>query len=156
MSTYESLAGEVLFAGKTGILRKLVCSKPEEEGVLRATGRVCQLHGALYLQLETFHTDGKATHVNLPMDDTLPAALAERLTGFSQLNLLTDAGDVELRRNKKGNTVLLGAEKLHKSRLLTPPVRREVAGNNKTKNRILTGGEPFLRLLGVSDENGRV
>ena len=156
MSTYESLAGEVLFAGKTGILRKLVCSKPEEEGVLRATGRVCQLHGALYLQLETFHTDGKATHVNLPMDDTLPAALAERLTGFSQLNLLTDAGDVELRRNKKGNTVLLGAEKLHKSRLLTPPVRREVAGNDKTKNRILTGGEPFLRLLGVSDENGRV
>ena len=156
MSTYESLAGEVLFAGKTGILRKLVCSKPEEEGVLRATGRVCRLHGALYLQLETFHTDGKATHVNLPMDDTLPAALAERLTGFSQLNLLTDAGDVELRRNKKGNTVLLGAEKLHKSRLLTPPVRREVAGNDKTKNRILTGGEPFLRLLGVSDENGRV
>ncbi len=155
MNTYETLAGEVLFAGKNGILRKLVCSKPAGEGILRATGRVCRVRGALCLQLETLHTDGKATHENLPLDGGFPAALAEKLAGYSQVNLLTDAGDAELRRGKKGNTVLLGAEKLHKSRAIPAPGGR-IGGNDKEKNRILTGGEPFLRLLGVSDENGRV
>lgn len=155
MNTYETLAGEVLFAGKNGILRKLVCSKPVGEGILRATGRMCQLRGALCLQLETLHTDGKATHKNLPLDVGFPAALAENLAGFSQVDLLTDAGNVELRRGKKGNTVLLGAEKLHKSRAIPAPGGR-IGGNDKEKNRILSGGEPFLRLLGVSDENGRV
>lgn len=156
MKTYEALAGEVLFAGKNGILRKLVCSKPDHAGVLRAAGRVCTVRGALCLQLETFHTDGKATHENLPMDADFPARLAEKLSGFSQVNLLTEAGDAELRRNKKGNTVLLGADKLHKNRVLTAPACRIPAGNDKEKKRILDGSEPFLRLLGVSDENGRV
>lgn len=155
MNTYETLAGEVLFAGKNGILRKLVCSKPAGEGILRATGRVCRVRGALCLQLETLHTDGKATHENLPLDGGFPAALAEKLAVYSQVNLLTDAGDAELRRGKKGNTVLLGAEKLHKSRAIPAPGGR-IGGNDKEKKRILTGGEPFLRLLGVSDENGRV
>ena len=80
---------------------------------------------------------------------------APRAECYSQVNLLTDAGDAELRRGKKGNTVLLGAEKLHKSRAIPAPGGR-IGGNDKEKNRILTGGEPFLRLLGVSDENGRV
>ncbi len=172
MNAYETLAGEVLYAGKNGIFRKLVCSKPDDRAVLRAAGRVCLVRGALCLQLETFHTDGKATHENLPMAADFPSVLAERLTGFAQVNLMTEAGDAELRRNKKGNTVLLGAEKLHKNRALLSPAPHEkemagncgavavncgaVAGNDKEKKRILTGSEPFLRLLGVSDETGRV
>lgn len=156
MNTYETLAGEVLFAGRNGIFRKLVCSKPDDAGVLRATGRALTLRGALCLQLETFHTDGKATHENLPMDDSLLQALAARLEGFAQVNLLTSAGDAELRRNKKGNTVLLGAQKFHKNRVLSAPAQHTLTGNDKEKKRILKGDEPFLRLLGVSDENGRV
>lgn len=156
MNAYETLAGEVLYAGKNGIFQKLVCSKPGDAGVLRATGRVCTVRGGLCLQLETFHKDGKATHENLPLDAGFPPLLAERLSAFAQVNLMTAAGNAELRRSKKGSTVLLGADKLHKNRALALPLSRTPAGNNKEKNYILDGSEPFLHLLGISDKNGRV
>lgn len=38
----------------------------------------------------------------------------------------------------------------------TPPRRITIGGNDKAKRRILSGTEPFLMELGVSDQNGRV
>lgn len=151
MNTFEELAGIVLNAANAKTLKKLVFSKPDDPEVLRAEGTLRTVRRELCLQIETFGKDGKATHENLPLATLTEEALAARFSVFGQVNLLTLSGDCELRRNKKGNTVLLGA-----NRIKATPETLSVGGNDKEKQRILTGNEPFLKALGISDETGRI
>ena len=51
------------------ILQKLTLSKPVSSSVLRATGRLIEIKGKLYLAIETFHSDGKAVQKNIPAND---------------------------------------------------------------------------------------
>ena len=108
------------------------------------------------LQIESFHSDNKAKHENLPLDGAFEARLAEVISTFGQANLITTVGEAEHRRNKKGHTVLLGGDKLQRKLEQNPTERVKISGNDKEKQRILSGEEPFLRLLGVSDANGRI
>lgn len=145
-----------LLAAQSQALKKSVFTGARDSGVLRAVGVLCRIGGKTHLQIETFYTDGKARHENLSLDEKGLARLGEIAAGFARINLLTTAGDAELRENKKGEQVFLGAEKLRRKLEAGCATSVAVIGNNKVKKRILTGDEPFLRLLGVSDENGRV
>lgn len=156
MNTYAQMAALCLLAARTETLKKLVFSRPVDGDVVRAAGVLCRIGGKVVLQVETLHSDHKATHENLPLDRTTENLLAARFAHFSQVNLLTSGGDAELRRTKKGVEVLLGASKLRRRLEDTSLETVEIGGNNKEKNRILTGAEPFLVRLGVSDKNGRV
>ena len=140
-------------------LKKMVFSRPvmgDNADILRIVGTLRQIGGAPALQLESFHRDNKAKHENLPLDKKGEARLAARVAEFGQVNLLTTAGDAEYKQNKKGHAVVLGGDKLSRKLTATPAEKVELSGNNKDKNRILSGAEPFLRHLGVADENGRV
>jgi SAM-dependent methyltransferase len=150
------MAALCLLAARTETLKKLVFSRPVDGDVVRAAGVLCRIGGKVVLQVETLHSDHKATHENLPLDRATENLLAARFAHFSQVNLLTSGGDAELRRTKKGVEVLLGADKLRRRLEDTSLETVEIGGNNKEKNRILTGAEPFLVRLGVSDKNGRV
>ncbi len=155
MSNAYKLSQLILLTCRRQALKKLVFSRPVSGDVPRIVGTLCRIGGTDMLQLESFHADNKATHENLALVQESVAVLEARIAVFGQVNLLTTAGDAEYRRNKKGNDVLLGADKL--ARVLegdTPSV--SIRGNNKEKNRILQGDEPFLRLLDVADANGRV
>ena len=156
MNTYAELASLCLLAARTETLKKLVFSRPIDGDIARATGVLCRIGGKVVLQIETLHSDHKATHENLPLDRATEDNLSLRFTRFSQINLLTTGGDCELRRTKKGAELLLGADKLrrHLSDNAVPAVT--ICGNNKEKKYILEGNEPFLIRLGVSDKNGRV
>ena len=156
MNTYAQMAALCLLAARTETLKKLVFSRPVDGDVVRAAGVLCRIGGKVVLQVETLHSDHKATHENLPLDRATENLLAARFAHFSQVNLLTSGGDAELRRTKKGVEVLLGADKLRRRLEDTSLETVEIGGNNKEKNRILTGAEPFLVRLGVSDKNGRV
>lgn len=145
-----------LLAAEREALKKSVFTGAREKTVLRAVGVLCRIGGKTHLQIETFYTDGKARHENLPLDKAGLTRLEAIAAGFSRINLLTTAGDAELRENKKGEQVFLGADKLRRKLEAGCATSVAVIGNNKVKKRILTGDEPFLRLLGVSDENGRV
>ena len=141
-------------------LKKLVLSRPSAGDALKATVTLKSISGETVLQIETMHSDNKAKHKNVKIGEN--EALIELLEVFSQINLNTTAGDCELKRSKSGNTVLLRGDKLEKALFgdengapktfarITP------ASNNKKKNYILSGDEPFLKLLEVSDKNGRV
>ena len=101
MNTYDQLASLCLLAARTETLKKLIFSRPIDGDITRATGVLCRIGGKVVLQIETLHSDHKATHENLPLDRTTEDALALRFTRFSQINLLTVGGDCELRRTKK-------------------------------------------------------
>ena len=152
----EQYAALAVLAAQSGALKKLVLTAPRDSGVLRATGAVCRVRGEVCVQIETFHADNKAKHENIPLDGAGKERIAAIVEGFDRAHLLTTAGEAEWRRNKKGNEAFLGADKLRRRLEAGEATTLAVGGNNKEKQRILRGDEPFLRLLGVSDENGRV
>ncbi len=156
MKHTTDLASLCHLAASGEALKKAVFTGALDSLVLRAVGTLCRVKGKPCIQIETFYADGKARHENLPLDKAGEARLADIADGFSRVHVLTTAGDAELRTNKKGSVVLLGADKLRRRLEAGCATAVAVIGNDKVKKRILSGDEPFLKLLGVSDENGRV
>lgn len=149
------LAQLILFSAQNQVLKRVVCSKPDNAQVKRAEIRQVTLTRGNALQIETFTTDNKAHHNNimLPCDES---ALIEVLSGYKQINLLTTAGDCEYKRSKAGKSVIIGDKKLLNSIKIADLPTVSTEGNDRKKTHILNGGEPFLQLLGVSDSNGRI
>ena len=159
VNKHEEFAALAMQASQAHALKKMVFSRPvagDLAQILRIVGTLRVIGGAPALQLESFHRDNKAKHENLPLDGKGTARLAAQVSAFGQVNLLTTAGDAEYRQNKKGNAVILGGDKLVRKLTAAPAETVEIHGNDKDKNRSLSGAEPFLRHLGVADENGRV
>lgn len=155
----EELLRILTAAARGKYLKKAVLSKSRDRAVVRAVLTLRRVGKDECVQVETFHSDNKATHENLPLtSEVLSSRLAELLAAFLQVNVMTTAGDCELRVSKSGNSVLLGGKNL-----LSAPENAEfspetvtLGGNNREKRYLLTGSEEFLRLLGVSDAKGRV
>ena len=148
------LAGLTVLAAEKKVLKKTVLSKSLDKNIVRAVITKKLISGKEMLQVEAFTSDNKALHTNLHASDE--NALAELFGGFSQINLITTAGDAELKRSKGGKVTLIGDKKL--SRAFEGEISETVSakGNDEEKSHILRGSEPFLKLLGVSDENGRI
>lgn len=154
MSPTEQLASLLCRSAGAHVLKKAVFSKPSDKSIVRTVISLKRIGGQEVLQAETFQADNKAKHENIRTDDTV--RIAEIAAGFSDVNLLTTAGNCELKRSKSGKETLLGGDVL--ARALDAGVAEvlEISGNNREKQYILKGNEPFLILLGVSDKNGRV
>ncbi len=164
-----SFASLVLSAAEAEVLDRAVLSKAHDKTISRATLSRRVVGGAPVLQLEILRvadvadtTVGKrkpvqASHENLPLADA-PARLFGLVEEFDQINLLTSAGNAELRRSKGGKETVIGATPIREalSGKRPAPKKLPVFGNDKVKRHILRGNEPFLIELGVSDANGRV
>ena len=144
----------IVLAARKGQLKKAVLSKPGDAGDVRAVLTLRHIGGRDCLQAECFRTDNKAMHENLPPE--VSGELLGLLARFGQVNLLTAAGESELRCGKRGTLTVLGGEKLRKKLEAMSDSTAEVPENDRKKQYILQGDEPFLRLLDVSDANGRV
>jgi len=153
MNNKEKTAAIILLAAKRSALKKAVFSKPCDKSTVRAVATLKSIKGQSVIQLESFLADNKAVHQNIAVDGG-EAALAEVISAFRQVNVITVAGECEYRRSASGNDTLLGGDKLA-SALETCEQRISAGGNDKKKNYILEGNEKFLILLGVSDKNGR-
>ena len=136
-------------------LKKAVFSKPESREIVRAVATAKLIGGRSAIQTEIFHSDNKATHKNLfPDDGDFGSDIEKIFASFRQVNIITAVGECEYRRSSSGNDVLIGGDKL-KSKLGKSPEKLAPGTNNKEKNHILRGDEPFLIALGISDEKGR-
>ena len=168
--TAATLATLIVDAAAAEILSKAVFSKSHDKTVSRVTLALKKVKGETVIQLETLRVadvadaavNGKkpvqASHENMTLADA-PARLPALVESFDQINLMTTAGNCELRRAKSGKETLLGATPIQKAvsgGSDKTPVKIIIGGNDKAKNRILSGAEPFLIELGVSDQNGRV
>lgn len=135
-------------------LQKIVYSKPDDPTLRRTDGRLILMREQLFLQLESFHSDGKATHENIPLANAV-TELYNRAGKFRSVHLMTSAGDCELLRSVKGKTTLRGAEKLLREDAPSPAA---ILTHNQKKRYLLSdeGAFCFLARLGVCDENGRI
>ena len=147
----------IIKSANTHTLKKAVLSKPLDTSIQKTviTARIISKKDAL--QAETLHKDNKAKHKNFFLDSLTSEILCEFLCNFKQINLITSLGECELRSSNSGKVTLLGDKKLS-SALGSTDIKStfESVENNLLKKHILDGSEPFLQLLGVSDEKGRV
>lgn len=156
----EALIELILKSAESETLKKAVFSKPSDKDVKKAVLSPKSISGKNVLQLEIFTSDNKAKHVNIAPDDK--NAITEQICAYSQINLYSTFGECEYKVSKSGSCALIGGDKLKRALdgaadLGIDPIKRIVPGaNNKKKNYILSGDEPFLKLLEVSDKNGRV
>ena len=164
-----TLASLIASAAEAEILSKAVFSKPHDKTVSRVTLTLKRVKGETVLQLETLRVadvadtrvNGKkpvqASQENMTLTDA-PERLTALVGQFDQINLMTTAGNCELRRAKSGKETLLGATPIQKALNGgdNTPTKITIGGNDKVKRRILSGTEAFLMELGVSDRNGRV
>ena len=140
-------------------LKKAVFSKYPTGEVKKTDLTLKSISGKVVLQAESFYSDNKAKHKNFELDEY--DAIAELISLCSQINLITTAGECSLMRSKSGKVTLIGGNKLEKALFGgdegTATYKKVTIGsNNKKKQYILNGDEPFLKLLEVSDKNGRV
>ena len=154
-TTPDARMGELLLLAAGGAsLKKAVFSKPVDRETVKMTLTLRTLGGRTVMQAETLRMDNKALHENVDPSDL--ARIMALLDAFGQVNLMTTAGDCELRRSKGGKTTLIGGDKLLRALGKGDAPMARIEGNNREKSYILDGSEPFLRLLDVSDERGRV
>lgn len=151
---YQRIVELISTAAVKGALRKAVLSKPTDAASVKCTLTLRRVGDRIVLQAETLRADNKALHENIETDDT--ARLAQIAALWAQINLLTTLGDCELRSSKKGKVTLLGGDKLSRALAENEAPCAKIESNNREKNYILSGNEPFLKLLDVSDESGRV
>ncbi len=150
----ELLLSLLTASAASGRLKKAVLSKSHDKDEKRTVLTLRTVRDGVVIQAETFLADNKAKHENIAVTDE--ERLSEILAAHGQINLLSTAGDCELRRSKSGKSTLLGGEKLARALKSGDAPTVEIGGNDRAKERILRGDEAFLKLLGVSDANGRI
>jgi hypothetical protein len=156
MKKAESFINLVLESFESGILKKIVFSRPKESEIKKISGRLVSHGNKTLLALEYSLPGDTVSHKNLEA-----TAIRNELSGFfceyCQANLLTTLGDIEWKISKSNSEVLLGEEKL-KRKLLGDKegFERAISSLDTKKNRIIPQDSPFLIKLGISDKNGRV
>ena len=150
------LSSLILLAAEKRMLKKAVCSKPTDKTLIKTVITLKSIGGAPALQAELLHKDNKATHKNFPLSALSTEALAEFLSDYMQINLICESADCEYRLSTSGKSVVINEKKIERALADTAVSNANFEGNNRRKKYILDGSEPFLRRLGVADENGRV
>ncbi len=154
----SQLARLIVLSAQKQYLRKTVFSKPVDQTIQKAVLTLRETNQRLFFQMEYFRKDNKVTHQNIFIDQATASVLEELAAQFMQINLICTVGECEYKASPSGKSVLLGGEKLERKLLAEASPSKTAApiANNREKQYILDGSEPFLRLLGVSDEHGRI
>ncbi len=150
--TAERFAMLCRAAAEAQTLRSVVLHSPlsRQSEVQKIRGEVVTLAKGAVLQLESHLTEGRLTHENVQLE-AIPGVILTLTGSFKKAELTCTGGTASLMINKKGDraTLLTHGQ-------LTEGEKTAQKRNNREKKRLLTGGEPFLTEVGISDSAGRV
>ncbi len=133
------------------ILKKIILSKPADKNIIKSVASLVNIKDELYLQIETFTADGKAIHKNIKAADA-PDALSLMVGHeYKQINVLTTAGEAQIKVSGKGKITVL-------DRIKDKGEAVKVQGHDRKKQYMISSTEPvdFLYELGVKDKDGRI
>ncbi len=138
-----------------GSFQNLVFHSPAKKSSdrLKVKGTLRKIGDETVLQLESHLTEGRLTHENLSVAK-VSQNVESLLEEFRRADLVTDGGNASVMINKKGDKASF--VKHGDLNIAKEKKNGEAEGNNRRKNRILKGDEPFLYQLAVSDNTGRV
>ena len=155
MTNCEIISSLICLAADKKVLKKAIFSKPLDKETVKTVATARIVGGEGVIQLERFTKDNKALHTNVKLAEESLDKISEIASGFMQINLITSLGECEYRASKSGNSVVIGADKL-RAAIEKADGGDIVVENNNKKEYILNGDEPFLKLLEISDKNGRI
>ena len=153
----DALLSLISLAFDKGAVKQLIFSRPKDPSLpVKVKGRLAMRRSHPVLALEFSEKGDTVSQKNVTREE-LCEVLAPMIGNYRQVNLLTHEGDAEYKEKKDGDAVLLGGERLSRRLARTALSPEEAIGAlDRKKNYILTGSEPFLIALGVSDKEGRV
>ncbi len=96
------------------LLKKVVFSKAADKDIIKSVGMIKIIGNKKMMQIESFFTDGKARHFNIPIEK-ISESIQSISGGYMQVNLISSIGDCELKISKNGKITLLGGIKLQKN-----------------------------------------
>ena len=156
-----TFAGYAVKSAEAATMRNIVFSSPASGDVKKIKGTLRLIGGNRMIQLEESWTEGRVVQRNI-----VPAMLEDEIctlfpSGFTRVDLNDEAGSASLLASKKGKitAVLPGTLKQTLDQSVTAEITAVMdrfAKNDRAKKHVLTGNEPFLMELGISDKNGRV
>ena len=146
----------IRLAMEKGAFKKLVLSKPTGGYPARITGRLCHLRGETTLSTESPLAGGKVLHKNYPLSSLHEETLTALLAPYRQINLITAVGDGEYKRAESGRETYIGLAALLKKLSAYTALSTADISIDRKKNYLLSGKEPFLSALGISDKTGRI
>ncbi len=149
-------ASAILLSAKKQVLKKAVFSKHKDKTITKTVLTLKSISDKLCLQAESFHSDNKAKHENIFLDDYAAEKLCALIDSCMQVNLITTAGECEYKSSKSGKITLIGVNNLVQKINNGNSEKSVISGNNQEKKHIITPDAPFLLHLGVSDKNGRI
>ncbi len=131
-------------------LKKITLSKPADKKIIRSECRPIVIKYLPHIQVETFLSDGKAIHENIPESAAAIKLTELFISSYRQINIMTTGGNAEAMISSKGKLTVIG--KLGGGSAVAP------ASHDKNKNNILKEGNRygFLVELGVTDGEGRI
>lgn len=134
-------------------LEKIVFSRPYDKKIKKATVKLFKKREDVYCQIERFTSDNKSIHENIALADASQKLLAMATEEFVQTDIFSKNGFCEILASKNGHIHI--ADKRKKSEAVKV---FEVASHNREKQYLLDAKlhAPFLSLLGVCDEKGRI
>ncbi|MBO5670367.1 MAG: methyltransferase, partial [Clostridia bacterium] len=144
-----------------GTMQNIVFSGSVNGTHLKAKGVLRVIRGSRAVQLEHVYSEGRVAQENISPEDI--GSAVERLFGepFRRVDLHDAAGTASLMMSKKGRVTAVVPGSLRAA--LDSAVQNSITaamdtfgGNDRAKKHLLTGEEPFLQVLGISDKNGRV
>lgn len=134
-----------------GNLKKITLSRPYDKKVLRTCASLFKNGNETFVQLESFLSDNKAVHKNIPAKEAPEFIEHMILNDYAQSNIITHSGECEVKVSKKGK-VFIG------NRIKKTNKEYDAPSHNRKKAYILDSvqANDFLYKLGISDKNGRI
>ncbi len=131
------------------ILKKAIFSKSEDKTTQKEVATLSKKSdGTVIIAAERFTRDNKTYRRNLTLDG-IPELCRMALEDYRQVNIITTAGDVEIKRSKSDSIHISG-------KLKQDAAKAPVSSDGKKYILDTSRDIGFLRELGISDSNGRI
>ncbi len=131
------------------ILKKAIFSKPDDKATQKEVASLSKKSdGTVIIAVERFTRDNKTYRKNLALDE-ISELCRMALENYRQVNIITTAGDIEIKRSKSDSIHISG-------KLKQDAAAVEVSADGKKYILDTSRDIGFLRELGISDSNGRI
>lgn len=148
-TTTEQFLTLIRQATQMQTLQNLVLSIPKGADAEKIRCTLRKMSENLCVQMEYKYSEGRVRQKNLTLDAFLEV-ITPQLSVFARADLHDSGGSASLMRSKKGKLTLLTHG------VIGSGEKQVLSGNDRKKQYILDGSEPFLYHLGISNEKGRV
>lgn len=157
----EQFTDWVIKSADAGSLRNIVLSSSTSKEMLKIKGVLKLIGGNRCIQMETHQSEGRVSQENVPIEKIGDKISEYFGNPFYRADLNDEHGSAALMMSKKGKVTVVIPPALrqqldaHASRSVGDSLK-VFQTNNRVKNHVLSGNEPFLIALGISDNNGRI